>query len=230
MSRQLALDVGLRDSFSFDNFHGARNAEAIAQLRTVLAQENGGAVLYLWGERGCGKSHLLQAACRWVAARGARAIYVPLAQLRALGPAMLEELETVAVICLDDVDVIVGEREWEQRLFALSERARASGTRLVAAGVAAPAALGLGMPELASRLAAGLVYQLHALDDAEKRAAIALRARNRGFDLPPPAAAYVLRRYPRDTAALFALLDRIDSASLERQRRVTVPFLRSLEE
>ena len=73
------------------------------------------------------------------------------------------------------------------------------------------------------------MYQLHPLAEEEKLGALRLRARNRGFDLPEDVARYVLRRYPRDTRSLFALLERIDEASLARKRRITIPFIRELE-
>ena len=40
---------------------------------------------------------------------------------------------------------------------------------------------------------------------------------------------YLLTRFPRDTHSLFALLDKLDSATLAAQRRLTIPFLRGLE-
>ena len=85
------------------------------------------------------------------------------------------------------------------------------------------------MRDLSSRLGAGLVYQLVVLDDSGKLQALKQRAQHRGFALGDDVGRYVLERYPRDTAALFGLLDRIDRASLVHQRRVTIPFLRSLE-
>ena len=68
------------------------------------------------------------------------------------------------------------------------------------------------------------------LSDAEKLEAVRLRARNRGFDLPEDVARYILSRYPRDMNSLFELLNRIDREALAHQRRVTIPFLRRLEE
>lgn len=156
------------------------------------------------------------------------AAYVPLGAARELSPGLLEDRERAAVVCLDDVDAIAGAAAWEQALFALAERVRQQPGRWVAAGRAAPAQLGLALPDLASRLGWGPVYQLPALSDAERIAAIQLRGRNRGFDVADDAARYILNRFPRDMHSLFALLDRIDRLTLAQQRRVTIPFLREL--
>jgi DnaA family protein len=68
------------------------------------------------------------------------------------------------------------------------------------------------------------------LSDAQKLEAVRLRAQHRGLEMPEDVARYILSRYPRDLRSLFDLLDRIDEASLAEQRRVTIPFLRHLEE
>ncbi len=100
---------------------------------------------------------------------------------------------------------------------------------LVVAASAGPMALGLKLPDLATRLAAGLVYQLQPLSDEEKIAALRLRAERRGMEMGEDVAHYLLTRYPRDLHSLFALLDKLDTATLAAQRRLTIPFLRGLE-
>ena len=68
---QLALNVRLRDDSAFDNFLAARNAEAFDRVVAFTTNTPGPtALLYLWGERGAGKTHLLEAACRERHARG----------------------------------------------------------------------------------------------------------------------------------------------------------------
>lgn len=228
MHAQLPLNVSLRDSSSFDNFYAPRNAETVARLTAVVAKGENGRPVYLWGERGSGKSHLLQAVCHLAAAHEVTAAYVPLGRLKRLPPGPLENLETAPLVCVDDVDAIAGRRDWETALFTLSDRLREVGGVLIASGSATPGGLGLGMPELVSRLARGLIYHLQVLDDGEKLIALRLRARNRGFEIPDEVARYILSRYRRDTGALFTLLNRIDRASLAQQRRITIPLVRGL--
>ncbi len=235
MSEQLALDLRLRESASFENYLAGANSEPLTRLRASVEALARGEVprerlIYLWGEEGCGKTHLMQAACRLAQKQGAaRSAYVPLALARELSPGILEGLEVAALVCVDDVHRIRGLSSWERALFALCEALRAGSGVLVAAAAANPASLDLALPDLATRLGWGLVYQLQALTDEEKIAAIQLRARNRGLEISEQVAAYVLRRYPRDAHSLFDWLDRIDQASLSHQRRITIPFLRALE-
>ena len=79
MSRQLPLNLRLKDSSSFENFLPAGNREAVARLRTaVVALAQGRAlepVLFLCGAPGTGRTHLLQAACREAVGGRQRALY-----------------------------------------------------------------------------------------------------------------------------------------------------------
>ena len=235
MSQQLSLNLRLKDGSAFSNFLAGPNREALERLRaavvTVATRDKAPEpMLYLWGAEGSGKTHLLQAACRLAQDLGMAPAYVPLADVMTLTPTLLEGIEATPLVCLDDVERTAGRAEWEMALFSLIERLRTAGGMLVIGAIAPPDRLGLRLPDLVSRLAWGAVYALQPLDDTQKLEAVRLRAHHRGFDMPEDVARYILNRYPRDLPSLFGLLDRIDQASLAEQRRVTIPFLRHLEE
>ena len=59
--RQRALDISPPQQPTLDNFVPGANAELLARLRELLAGSFRDNVLYLWGEAGSGKSHLLHA-------------------------------------------------------------------------------------------------------------------------------------------------------------------------
>lgn len=225
MSAQLPLQIRFRDGTTFAEFVPGRNAEAVQHLQHTFGS---GQSIYLWGAAGTGKTHLLQAVCRPGAGRGEPVVYVPLRQRDEYSPALLEGLEALALVCIDDIDVVAGDAAWETALFHLFNCIRERGGRLALGGAVSPRALGLGLPDLATRLAWGLVFQLHALDDEGKAQALRLRARARGMDMPEAVARYLLQRHARDLGALFALLERLDRASLAAQRRLTVPFVREV--
>jgi DnaA-homolog protein len=236
MSRQLHLDIRLRDDLSFGNYLIARNREPVAGLQAVLSRlrhhpPDPGAdrSLFFWGERGSGKTHLLQAACRLLEqSTNVSFAYVPLAMAQEVSPALLEGLEGIDLVCIDDIEHICGHLPWENALFALVERLRGAKGVLLAAGRTNPASLDLSLPDLATRLGWGLVYQLQALSDSEIVEALQLRAHNRGLQMSEKVARYVLHHYPRDARSVFDFLEQIDETSLARQRRVTIPFIRSL--
>jgi len=225
VSGQLPLQIRFRDDSTFAGFEPGRNAEAVHYLQTGFAA---GQSVYLWGGAGAGKTHLLESVCRLAAARGESAVYLPLRQRADLAPDLLDGLEALALVCVDDIDAIAGEADWEAALFHLFNRVRAGGGRIAIAGAASPRALGLGLPDLATRLSWGLVFQLQPLLDDEKARVLRQRARARGMEMPEAVARYLLQRHARDMGALFELLERLDRASLAAQRRLTVPFVREV--
>lgn len=229
MPQQLPLGVGLRETTTFALFRPGANAEAFAAVQAWV-RAAGEPFIYLAGHAGSGKTHLLQAACHAAGDTGMAVAYVPLTDPEHFDVAMLEGLETLARVCIDDVQAIAGRRDWELGLFNLYNRLRDSGGRLLVAAREQPALLGIALPDLVSRLAAGVTFTLQSLDDDDKLAALQARAAGRGFDLPDEVGRYLLTRLPRDMHALFAVLDRLDAASLAAQRRLTVPFIKTVME
>ncbi len=224
--RQLPLGVRLADRALFESFLPGPNAEALAHARAVARGEAHGAT-WVCGPPGAGKSHVLQAICAAAGAR-ARAGYLPLAQVAPLGAGMLDGLAQLGCLCVDDLERVVGESEWERALFALLREIEEAGGALVVAAREPPALLNWSLPDLGSRFAAGAVLALRALDEAEQHAALELRARLRGLELPAETWRWLRRRYPRDMRRLYELLDTLDEAALAAQRRLTVPFIRDV--
>lgn len=222
--RQLPLAVRLTDTALFSTFHAGPNAEAVAHLEEVAAGRAPGPVAWVWGPPSSGKSHLLQAAC----AAASRAAYLPAGELAQAGPGALAGWEDRALVCLDDVDRLAGEPDWERALFGLFNGLAEAGGRLVVSASTSPGGAGFGLPDLASRLAWGAVFRLEPLDDDDRVCALRLRAAHRGLELPEESARYLLRRLPRDMRALCGWLDRLDVASLAAQKRLTVPFVREV--
>lgn len=227
MIQQLPLGLQLKPSARFSNFVAGSNEELLVQLQGV-ADGNGEPLVFVWGNAGAGKSHLLQAGCHRAGSRGRSAAYLSLRDIGTLQPELLEGWEAYDLACLDDIDAIAGHARWEEALFHLYNRMRARGGCLVVSADSPPGHLQLALPDLMSRLAAGLTYHVQPLDDPQRLQALQLRARQRGCEMPDETGRYLMRRLPRDMPTLFDLLDRLDEASLVAQRKLTVPFVKSV--
>ena len=223
---QLALEIRLRDEATFDNFLAGDATRPLVNALQRQVEASGEAIIFIYGPAGCGRSHLLQAACHRV---GSHALYLPLATLRD-HPAgeVLQGVESMGLVCLDDVNRVLGDEDWEEALFHLCNRARQQGCRLLVAGDAAPRALALGLEDLRSRLGWGLVFQLTQPGDEEKAAILQFRADRRGLALSPEVAAFIVSRAPRALHQLLGLLERLDRASLAQQRALSVPFVKQI--
>lgn len=201
--KQLLLDIQPAPPPSLDNFVVGQNAEALDSLRQVVSGQSEVRFVYLWGPTGSGKSHLLEAC------------------------AMLAPKFEVPLTVADDVDTYTDEAQIALFNQFNYLRENTSAGILITAGTASPMQMGL-RDDLATRLAWGLVYQLHPLTDEEKAEALRTHAKERGMNLPDEVVDYCLRHLRRDLPTLMATLDALDEWSLTTKKPVTVPMLRKL--
>lgn len=221
---QLALPLKLEDHAVFESFWPAGNDALVSFLRELTTSGDGPGC-WMWGAAATGKTHLLQAVCE--RSRDA-AVYVPLAEFRTAGPEILDGLSSRRFVCLDDVDRVAGITDWELALFELYNGITDSNGVLLATASAAPRECRFDLADLESRFSLLPAFRVHALGEADRIKALQLRARFRGLDLPDDTANFLLHRSKRDMASLYALLDRLDTAALEAQRRLTIPFVREI--
>lgn len=223
--QQLPLGMRLRERATFETFLPGPNLEAVRHLEALAGGRAG--IAWLWGAGGSGRTHLLQAVCARAAPR-ARGACLSMTELAAAGAGTLAGWQGFDVLCLDDLDAVVGDAAFERALFPLFLDAQERAAVLVVAAGAAPAALRWTLADLGSRFGGSAVFQLRPLDDDDQVAALRARAAARGLELPEETARYLQRRMPRDMSSLCEVLDALDVASLAAQRRITVPFIREV--
>lgn len=243
--RQLPLRLSLNDDATFDNFFVAEASEntarpALNHLQQRLSQwscadgnvQQHGTVLadftWLWGSQGAGCSHLLQAVSHQADAAGLAVFYLDMAIYDQLTPDVLLGLESMDVLCLDHIENVFGQPDWEQALFHLYNRLVNEGAALLIAAQRSPAQCQLGLADLQSRLQSAVVFHIPYLADEQKVQALQMRAKRRGFELGQDVAEYLVSRYERSTEALFGILQDLDQLSLATRRKVTIPLLRTL--
>jgi DnaA family protein len=195
---QLPLAISQAPEPTFGNFVAGDNAEALLRVRELCAGRLRESIVYLWGEPGCGRTHLLRAAA---------------------GAAEPVHRLTTA----DDVETL--DEAAQIALFNAINAARDGLGAVLAAGGAPPARLGL-RPDLRTRLAWGLVYQLKPLSDEDKLRYLSTEAESRGLRLSEEVATYLLTRLPRDLPSLAAVIALLDRYSLAKQRHITLPLVR----
>ena len=209
--KQLLLDFTQAPAPTFQNFVPGRNAELLSALVEAAGPSSAARVIYVWGETGAGKTHLLKAFVE--GATAGPATYLRASEFAGSASGLL---------ALDDIEGLSEERQVD--LFnAFNEGAF---TRLVVGARSAPRDVSLRR-DLATRLATGLTYRVVALSDDEKRDALAAHAKARGFALGDDVSGYLLTHSRRDMSTLIGALDVLDRYSLETGRPITVPLLKA---
>jgi DnaA family protein len=231
-AKQLPLGIRLRDTSVFASYFAGRNRCVVDALEALSARRSGPSdgptCVWVHGPVSVGKTHVLQAMCARAHANSQSAAYLPLAEVAHLGGEILAGYGHFSLVCLDDAAAVAGNSDWERALFRLHRELDEQGARVVLAAPVPPAALPFKLADLASRLNGGVVLTLQPLDEQEQLEALQLRAQLRGCELPEETAQFLLRRLPRNMAALCAFLDELDEASLVAQRRLTVPFVKAV--
>lgn len=223
---QLPLGIRLNDEATFANFLVSSGNR---QLFDVLTSTSPSVqLIYLWGAEGSGRSHLLQALCHRYAESGASALYLPLLSRHDFAPQILEHSHALSVICVDDLDAVAADSVWQEAMFHCFNEAAESNVLFVVTASRAPRDLDLSLADLRSRMQKGLIFQLQAADDGFKKQILQHRANSRGISLSDQVCDYILQRADRSLAGLIAVLERLDSESLQRQRRLTVPLVKDV--
>jgi DnaA family protein len=229
---QLVLPIHLPITTTFANYVKGENTAVFTHLQNLLnGQER--TPLFLYGDKGVGKTHLLQASCHNAAQQQQEAIYLPLHYKEQFSPAVLEGLEKLDLLCIDNLEALSKppleygmQAAWEEALFHCYNRCLQNKTRLIFAAQKRPHELSLQLPDLISRLQACLVLQLKPLSDKEKTKVLLQKSQERGFEISEEVVNYLLHHTHRDLPHLLSWIDRLDQFSLSTQRKITLPLLR----
>lgn len=222
MEKQIPFSFQAPEFSTLDNFIAGDNEQLLFSLKNDTEQ-----LIYIWGDKGAGKTHLLESMVFYYQSLGKNTFYLPLQIQQDFAPQLLESLETYDLVCLDNVEQIAGHKVWELALFNFFNRIRESGGRLVLSAAQNAHNLAINLPDLRSRLSWGLTYHLKGLNDLEKIKAMKVRAHQRGFMMDDKVAQYLMKHASRDMSQLMTLLDKLDYASLVEQKKLTIPFVKN---
>ncbi|WP_298636078.1 DnaA regulatory inactivator Hda [uncultured Umboniibacter sp.] len=227
--QQLALNVNLNDEPTLDNFFiGANQTRGIA-VQSVRQQPSaiGDFLIYLWGPAGVGKTHLAKAAAHQFAQDGLSAAFIRSSEDLVAFAASIEQ-QSHELVIIDNLENYLGSKLIETALFEIYNWLRDSGRRLLVTAESSPRHLITVLRDLKSRLTWGGIFHLEKLADDELITALQLRCNNRGMKLSDELATYIIHRAPRDANVIFAVLERLDSLTLEQKRLLTIPFVREV--
>ena len=213
---QLIFDFAERGYPGFDKFLGTENAELVYVL-----QHKHDPFIYVWGEEGAGKSHLLRA---WVAQAldaGKKAVYID-----AAATPLTEAAFEAEYLAIDQIEKLGNEEQ--SLLFAVFNRFRNSGKGfLLLSSEHTPQQLVI-REDLRTRMAYCLVYEVKPLTDQEKIDALVSMAAARQVTIDPEIFEYLLNHWQRDMDSLMQMLDTLDNYAVTMGKRITLPLLRQL--
>lgn len=227
MAEQLAVQFEHKEYWGFENFYPGHNLEAVNQLKSCVTG-NGDQQIWLWGAKGLGKSHLLQACCNLAQQLSKKVFYYSFSTPNVASVELLNDLEVYEIVCFDDLENICSNKEWELGFFNFYNRQRDLNHKMIFSSRYSPQQLNIDLPDLKTRLNWGLSIKLHELSDDESIKAFTYRANQMGFEIDDKIGRFLLSHYARNLTALWNLLEQLDKATLSAKRKLTLPFLKEI--
>ena len=225
-NEQLSLPLQLPDDETFQSFYPGENQALLNAIQLLLKQQHG--AIYCWSGPQSGRSHLLYAACAQLAQQGQAVGYVPLEKSAHFSSDVLMGMEQLALVCLDNIEAIVDNQQWQVAVFDLYNRLHEVGkTALLMTADRPPRQLAMQLQDLSSRLSWGQTYRLLPLSEEDKLAALQLRSHLRGIELSAEVGRFLIKRLDRNMRSLMDILAELDKASMAAQRKLTIPFVKS---
>lgn len=204
--RQLPLDLEPSPGYSPDDLVVTKaNAAAAGFIQRWPDWPS--PVVVLAGPPGSGKSHLAAIWSEASAAVALDAADLSSAANPAPGPFVVEDADRA------DLD--------QTGLFHLINTVRGSDSTLLLTARRFPAAWGVTLPDLASRLKASTVIEIGEPDDDLLGGVITKLFADRQIEVDPQVIQFLVRRMERSLATARGLVARLDAAALERKSPVT---------
>lgn len=229
MPIQLPLQLRLpKPGANFQNYCCQGNETAYPLLQQLLKIELNPALLYLWGEQGVGKTHLLQAACASASAAQQTPVYLPLEQAGILSPDVLDELDQLDLVCLDNVEQIAGDADWEFALFKLFNQLQDKSVPLLLSAAMPVRQIPWQSADLSSRFNSGQQLQLHALPSSAFASVLEKHATAKGLKLTDKVSQYLIQRSHGQLSQLLQDLETLDYAALADKRRLSLSFVKQV--
>jgi len=223
MTEQLIFDLPQREALDRDAFLVTdSNREAVQVIDDFSAWSN--PIQWIYGPSGSGKSHLAAV----MAVHGTACYILAFDDISAALAPLVAGRQTCEIIILDCLDEAAATQE--EALFHLFNHCLNGGAKLLLLSENPPAAINVGLPDLASRMKAVPAIALRTPDDDLVRGLMAKLFADRQVNVDARVLDYLVPRVERAYGALADLIDRIDRQAMAQKRRITVPLIAEIME
>jgi len=218
---QLGLPFSLDSKMLLDNFVGKKNQQ-ILDFISQLSTQKAPSVVYVYGGKSSGRTHLLQG-CAFAALKEKLEVtYIDFNQ--DLPDGVMDNLESLDWVCLDNVNCL--NENQQQELFDLYNRSVQTQVKLIMSGDL-PTELNL-LKDLKTRLSLATIFHLESLDDDSKKEVIQSKMKNRNIAIENKVYDYLFKYYSRNLTDLLKAIDCLDEASLQQKNNITIPLIKQV--
>ena len=219
---QLGLPFSINTSFILEDFYGERNQELVANILTLI-KGKASANIFVYGDKGFGKSHLLQGVIIEGLKQDQKSVYLDLND--DVSSDIFELIGDFQIIALDNVDQC--NQDNEKYIFDLINKLHSTNQMIIFSSRVKPEGLSV-FNDLKTRLSLASIYSLNRLEDDEIQHVIKRKLNNKSLKVDQRVIDYLIKNQTRDLKKIVEIIDKLDTFSLEKKRGITVPLVRQM--
>tara|TARA_B100001063_G_scaffold46246_1_gene40097 strand:- start:73 stop:759 length:687 start_codon:yes stop_codon:yes gene_type:complete len=210
---------------SFEGFYiDPKNKQLISILENISINEN----MYIYGLKNSGKTYLLQSLCNKYSKNDKSSLFLPLMDVIKYGVEIIDSIENMDLVCIDGLEAVSQNKEWEIGLFNLINNAQQTGCRLVFTSSSEEGAINFSLADLDSRIRKFQSHEIFPISDDHLLKALKKITNLRSISLGEKEAQYLITYTKRNIADLTIILESLDQLSMENKRRITIPLIKEL--
>ena len=225
--KQLIFPFQINQKASFDSFFcSPDNQNLMARLADVVSSPDT-SELIIHGEEGSGKSFLMQAICNELSSAEKQFAFIPMKKAFNMGVEIFQNLGSLDAVCIDDLQLILANQDWETALFNLINECQQSNcTLMLSLGGTQPLDESIILPDLLSRIKRMEFIALHAVQDEFFNQAIDFVAQQLDIKIEEAELEFLLKHQTRIFSLLVENIITLDNQAASLKRKITIPLIK----
>ncbi len=221
---QLTFPWSKPNNSSFDDFYFEKNN------LSILENLKSGDDLLIYGLSKVGKSFLLQSLCNYFSKSNKSSLYLPLKELNNYKTGLLDDLEKLDLVCIDDLQLIAGDNNWETAIFNLINNCLISNCRIVFCSNINPSLISFELDDLFSRIQKINRMEVHPVKSDNLIEAVRFFADLRSINIGDKEVTYLINHSKRNMGDLVTHINQLDKLSMQLKRKITIPLIKKVIE
>tara|TARA_B000000441_G_C21667664_1_gene305280 strand:- start:67 stop:771 length:705 start_codon:yes stop_codon:yes gene_type:complete len=225
--KQLIFPFQINQKASFESFFcSPDNLNLIARLNEILISKDAHELI-IHGEEGAGKSFLMQAICNELSSSEKQFAFIPMKKALNMGPEIFEDLASMDAVCIDDLQLLLSNKDWETALFNLINECQQSNCSLILSfGGTHPLEEKTELSDLLSRIKRMEFIALYAVQDEFFNQAIDFVAQQLDIKIEKAELEFLLKHQTRKFSLLVNNIIALDKQAASLKRKITIPLIK----
>jgi len=225
--KQLIFPFQINQKASFDSFFcSPDNQNLMTRLADIVSSQDT-SELIIHGEEGSGKSFLMQAICNELSSAEKQFAFIPMKKAFNMGVEIFQNLGSLDAVCIDDLQFILANQDWETALFNLINECQQSNcTLMLSLGGTQPLDESIILPDLLSRIKRMEFIALHAVQDEFFNQAIDFVAQQLDIKIEEAELEFLLKHQTRIFSLLVENIITLDNQAASLKRKITIPLIK----